>query len=283
MPHEVFRLETDHISLEVVPAFGARVTTLIDRRTDRNWLVSGALQGDQDDTASYGGNQACGWDECFPTVSPCKSSSWNKNLRDHGELWGRSWSYIDEQSALTTIYTGHNYRFQRRLELVGASVITSYELENCAAAAFPYLWSQHCLLNTRPGEQIVLRGIGDLQTDKGAVGWPLDRSGQDQSTILDAHAGTFEKSYAPVVGEASVGIQSETGSIWFNWNHADAGYFGLWRDFGGWPAENPVHQVALEPTSAPADDLASAKSINKECWLQPGETRHWTISVRLDH
>jgi len=283
MSHEVFQLENDQVLLDVVPAFGARVTSLLDRRSGRQWLVPGPLEGEQNDAAIFGAKQARGWDECFPTVAPCASASWKKSLRDHGELWGRPWTCSRDLNSVTAEYTTPDYRFQRRLVLEGASVTARYELENLANAAFPYLWSQHCLLNAQPGERIVLSGIGDLQSDAGAVDWPVDQQGQDQSVILASQAGFFQKAYAPVIGHADVGIDAENGSIRFTWNVGDAGYFGLWRDYGGWPADDPVHQIALEPTTAPADDLVSAKSGGNECWLHPGETRRWAIGVHLHH
>ena len=55
-------VESEAIRAEVEPAFGARVTSLVDRRTGRDWLVPGAAVPG----GAYGAAQAVGWDECFP-------------------------------------------------------------------------------------------------------------------------------------------------------------------------------------------------------------------------
>ncbi len=283
MSYRTLNLSNDLIELEVAPGFGARVTALIDRRSGRDWLVPGALVGGRDDAATYGGAQARGWDECFPTVAPCASLGWKARLRDHGSLWGRAWTCRRNATSIVAEIRSAGFRFERVLELQGASVTARYELENTGVAAFPFLWSQHCLLATRPGERIVLDGIGELRSKTGVLGWPADRDGRDQATIMDASARFYHKAYAPLDGQANVGIDADDGGIRWSWAAADAGYLGLWRDYGGWPADNPVHQVALEPTTAPADDLASAEALGKDIWLPPGDTRNWTVDIHLIH
>jgi hypothetical protein len=56
---------------------------------------------------------------------------------------------------------------------------------------------------------------------------------------------------------------------------------GLWLDYGGWPEEKPLHQVAIEPTSAAADDLAGALALGQARWLAPRETHEWSVRLTL--
>lgn len=254
-------IRNDTMALEIEPAFGARVTSLRDLRTGREWLVRGPVIGDPCDSATYRAEQARGWDECFPTVATCHHQVWGE-MRDHGALWGRPWH--DEGNGKAR-YEGPGYRFARQLALDGASILATYELSSTGSKPLDWMWSQHCLLAARPGERLVLDGIG-----------PLDRPDLPDRISRD---GTVLKAYGPVGDRASVGLDGPGGSIRIEWQGDEIGHVGVWVDFGGWPEEAPVHQVALEPTTAPADDLVSAG--NEAETLAPGESRRWHVTIRL--
>ena len=255
-------LSTDVLTLDYAPEFGARVTALVDRRTGRDWLVGGAMRGEVSDRAVYLGEEARGWDECFPTVAPCTHPAWG-GMRDHGALWGRPWQDDGRGAAW---FETEGYRFARTLVPEGAAVHCRYELANTGAAPMLWMWSQHCLLDARPGERLVLEGVG-----------AFDAADVPRAVARD---GTVLKTYAPVHGQVSVGLTGPEGGIRFEWDAEETGFLGLWLDFGGWPETDPVHQLALEPTTAPADHLAAAG--DAAALLRPGETQGWTVTLRLE-
>lgn len=266
------QLQNERVAITLEPDFGARVTALVDLHTGRDWLVSGALIGSQKDDAVYGGQQACGWDECFPTVAPCESADWKQNLRDHGDMWGRPWSTKLFDQAVHCEYAGNGFQFSRFIKLIGNSVVVDYQVKNIGEAEIPYLWSQHCLLACEAGEHIVLDGIENLIGRDGAP---------DLRPIRAINANYAFKSYGRVNKRASVGIQGVEENIRISWLAADLPYFGLWLDYGGWPTDAPVHQIAFEPTSAPADDLNEAIEKSSEVWLAPNEVRNWQVIFEL--
>jgi hypothetical protein len=285
-------ISNERIALSIAPEFGARLTTLIDRGTDRNWLVDGALVGERSDEAVFGGDQARGWDECFPTVAPCADRTHGRQLRDHGDLWGRPWTCSVSGDAVQACYEGAGYRFVRDLKLTGDTMELVYQVTNCGSQPIPYLWSQHCLLATGLGDRIDLEGIGPMTVSVGrSVGAPLT-TGQFEwpdllpgtsnlRPVLDATANFFMKAYAPVCGQTKASVTGSDGSINFSWANADIPFLGLWLDYGGWPEECPVHQIAIEPTTAAADDLAGALRNNQAQWLDRRETRRWTVEITL--
>ena len=234
-------VQSEAIRAEVEPAFGARVTSLVDRRTGRDWLVSGPpVAGD-----TYGGAQAVGWDECFPTVAPCEHLDWGA-VRDHGELWGRPWAADGDVLSCGT----PRFRFSRRLTAEGDRLHADYAVE----CDDPWMWSQHALLALRAGERFAFEGA-----NPGAVG-PVERD-----------TGLAEKTYAPAEGR----VRAAAGGIAFGWDAADVPVLGLWRSYGGWPPGGPpAHQVAIEPTTHAADDLASAEAPRR------GPAR-WRVTLHL--
>lgn len=272
MERGTIQLKNERISIILEPDFGARVTALVDRQTGRNWLVPGALNGSQEDNAVFGGQESCGWDECFPTVAPCASATWKRNLRDHGDMWARPWATKMINEAFHSVYAGTGFQFRRQIKLSGNSVIVDYQVENTSEAEIPYLWSQHCLLACKPGEHIVLDGIEILDMGNGAP---------DLGPIRSVDANYAFKSYGQVKKRASVGINGGEENIRISWSATAVPFFGLWLDYGGWPTDSPVHQVAFEPTTAPADDLNEAIGQSNEIWLTPNGIHSWQVTFEL--
>ncbi|WP_426127734.1 hypothetical protein [Pararhizobium sp. PWRC1-1] len=271
-------LANDRMSLTLVPEYGARITGLRDRLTGRQWLIPGDLSTDTGSDAIYGADQARGWDECFPTVAPCKHPSWGI-LRDHGVLWGTAWDVVEASvDCIDTQYVSPDFRFVRRLSLHDATLTADYAVTNRAAAPLAYLWSQHCLLAVTPEDRIALCGCDNLTADELPYDWP-DYPRRDLSRIGTASDGFALKSYAMTPAVASAEIVNPDGGIRFCWDGIPA--FGLWQSFGGWPADDPVHQVALEPATAAADHLVAAEAIGQAKTVEPRATHRWSVRVTL--
>ncbi len=286
-------LDNGTLRLRLEPDFGGRVTDLIDLRTGRNWLVDGPAVGSPEQDATFGVEQARGWDECFPSAAPCRVDAWPMALRDHGEFWGRQ---IDiEASDESTTVTGQAgpLRFQRALMLDGDRISLVYRAANEGTAAMPYLWAQHLLIAPEAGDRLELPGITSLDAAflsqnghhlaKGFVGFPDPQ--RDGLPILDrVHPLTTNlaaKFFTSVSGETEARVVGRRGAFTLRWNAKAAGHFGLWLDYGGWPAEAPVSQISLAPSTAPMESLADAVASGKAVWLQPGEVREWTVFIQI--
>src|SRR3954469_21925798 len=117
-------LDNGELRVEIRPELGAQVASLVDLASGREWLDQPPTGPDRsgDLESVYGGAQACGWDECFPTVNPVEypEQPWQgARLAAHGELWCRPWVAERDGDALVTRIDGARlpYRFTRRLWL----------------------------------------------------------------------------------------------------------------------------------------------------------------------
>src|SRR5438445_361846 len=90
---EVFILSNQEVELAVVPELGARIISLKDVRTGREWLwhPAGRRKLFRNRTGdNFERSPLVGLDECLPTIAPC---SWQeRDLPDHGEVWAAAWS-----------------------------------------------------------------------------------------------------------------------------------------------------------------------------------------------
>ena len=142
---ETMTLENDQMLISLCPPFGARVITLRDKRTGRDWIGAGACVGSAADDAEFGRDAATGWDECFPTVTSCVSPD-GRRLRDHGELWGRPWDITAvSATSVTALRSSAQFGFERTLTLTGGALVCQYRIENRSDDPMEYLWAMHAL------------------------------------------------------------------------------------------------------------------------------------------
>lgn len=271
-------LVNDHVRLTLAPEYGARVTGLTDLATGRQWLVEGGFTSDVGEDAVYGAAAARGWDECFPTVGVCDHPDWG-GLRDHGTLWGRPWEVVAVRlDRIETCFSDREFAFTRALSLSANTVTANYVVINLGDSALPYLWSQHCLLATTPDDTIALAGQGKMIAGGTDYDWPAHPL-RNLTQVGPVTEGFALKSYAATSGAAFAEIMNPNGGIRFDW--ADVPSFGLWLSYGGWPEAAGVHQVALEPTTATADDLALAEALGQARVLAPQDTHRWQVKISL--
>jgi galactose mutarotase-like enzyme len=285
------RIENEAIALTVASHYGARVVSLIDKRTGRDWMAPGGESANTGEDAVYLSDEAVGWDECFPTVAPwdATSTAWNRRLRDHGDLWGRPWR-VDSQSTISivTTYAAAEFTFTRALALEGASVQASYSVRNEGSRPLPFMWALHGLLAVSPADRIDLPGISEVEATYLAHGdrtiraahlaWP----GPDPAIglALDRVHGADEqfagKLYTSGLNAAAVG--DDRGALHIAWRQ-DVKHLGIWFNYGGWPEAGGVHHIALEPTTAPVDHLGQAIVGGTAINLAPNDSRRWGVSL----
>jgi galactose mutarotase-like enzyme len=284
---EIVVIENEDLRVGVMPDYGARVVSLLDKASGRDWILSGDPSPNTGEDAVYGADEAVGWDECFPTVAPWQADDtiWGRRLRDHGDVWGRSSAVTARTaSALTTERADATFRFRRTLSLDGKVLTAAYEIENLSSCEMPYLWALHGLLAVTPSDRILIDGIDRVAATYLAdhddtlgprmVTWPdpagtlpfaLDRVQPSNRRF----AGKF---YADVPGRrAAVGH----GSAYLVLTWDDGLALGIWLNYGGWPSAGGPHHIALEPTSAPADHLGEALATS----VPPGDHRNWAVTL----
>ena len=287
-------IESEAMRVAVLPAFGARVVSLLDKRSAREWMFEGGQTSDTGEDAVYGADAAVGWDEWFPTVSPWDASqtAWQRRLRDHGDIWGRPWT-VDAHDArsLTTTYATAEFAFSRSLSVDGPVLTAAYRVENRMAVEMPFLWALHGLLAATVADRVDLPGRTAVSTtylaragksfSVPAVPWPGSRLelGFDLDEVQPEAAGFAGKFYDQG-GERRAALGHGDQWLVMGWSPPiDA--LGIWLNYGGWPDPPRGHHIALEPTTAPADHLGEALRTGEATWIKPGAAATWTITLTL--
>lgn len=89
---ETYWLNNGEVELAVVPDLGAKIISLKNLRTGREWMwhPSGGLKLFRNRPGGdFSQSPLVGADECLPTIAPC--SRQGRELPDHGEVWSVPW------------------------------------------------------------------------------------------------------------------------------------------------------------------------------------------------
>ena len=275
-------LESAALTLDFEPRRGAKIVSLRQRATGREWIESGeTLPADPPDPGvSFDEGDMCGWDEMMPTIEPCRYPGRDLELADHGELWRRAWDVVETtaMSATTTVVDPVlGCRLTRTLRL-DETFLIEYALTNESSAERCVLWAAHPLFAHRPGTRLVLEGLlVETAEGEGPVRtWPA--GGFSLEALA---AGEYQKLFARALAPRPSATLIDADGPWLRlgWRRDDASYLGIWLDQAAL-ARHPV--VALEPTNAGHDalDVAIASARFDRAWcLAPGASRHWRLEV----
>lgn len=270
---ELFVLSNQDVELGVVPELGARLISLKDLRTGREWLwhpVDGRALFRNGVKDNFEGSPLVGMDECLPTIAPC---SWRqRNLPDHGEVWAAPWVVDFDAWERGLLRTSVNLKisplhFERTIELQENEVRLTYVLRNRAASEELYLWAMHPLLRLETGDRLELPASTRALLED--VAWipSLAAAGPKDGC---------EKLFASSITDGWAAIDNpKTGDfLQFEWEPAENNTLGLWLNRGGWHGH---HHFALEPTNGYPDSLTTAAQ-GRRCGVVPD---HGSVSWQV--
>jgi galactose mutarotase-like enzyme len=275
---EVLTLRNGSLELTAVPELGAKIISLKNLRTGREWMYRppGGLRlfrnrpGDD-----FAASTLVGWDECLPTIAPC---AWDaRTLPDHGEAWSVAWD-VDRaawQQCMLSTSVGLSISplvFRRTLALAGREIRVDYGLTNRSEQSQAFLWAMHPLLAIQPGDRLDLPA--EVRGQLAAETWvdALDLGGRTPA-CAKVFAGPLRAGRAGVVNPA------RGDGLAFAWDAGENPLLGVWLTRGGW---NGHHHLALEPTNGMPDSLADAVEKNHSAWIPPRATRSWSVRLCLE-
>jgi len=307
-----FSLQNSLIKVVMVPALGGKIASLIDLRTNREWL----WQNPEPDgiEAQYGADYVrylCGWDECFPSIcqTAFPADPWlDVTIPDHGEIWSLPWNTRLKENGdsieLTSVVQGKQlpYTFERTIQLNADApeLWMKYCATNHSDSPMPFIWSSHPTLAASPGDKLI------LPTDKMFLFHSLaERFGKQNSqiswpTATDAIGTKLNLSVLPrretatslklfsttsELSSAALADSDSRSKLIFEFDPDQITNVGVWLNFGalsiieGSPAS---YCIAIEPCIGSTDDLSLAYQSGEAAILAPRSRRRWQLKVRVE-
>jgi len=310
-------LQNDRLRVSVLPEAGGKIAELVDLKSGRNWLWSNPdiPFGRNEYGANYGQVlDSGGWDEILMSVKPTQLKLANKAIvvPDHGDVVGQTWAVLqtDEEDDGTAVckmsVTGRAAKYlmtrTMRLEQDKARLSVNYSLINNESFALPWYWCAHTLLAAEPGMRIELPARQDFRVDEFASdqGRPIRLNGQwpglsmEKGAALDLSQAFKSKTdgdgfaakvfvRSPAIGSVSVVIGGTSERLTLQYDSAQLPWLGLWINNNGWSGNGgaPYQNLGLEPATTAYDDVAEALEKDSIDWLQPGETRRWSLAMEV--
>ena len=274
---QVYILSNRQTELAVVPELGAKIISLKNRRTGREWMwhPDGGLRlfrncpGEE-----FSSSPLVGMDECLPTIEPCV---WRGHkLPDHGEVWAAAWDVDAEAWKNGFLRTSVSLKtspfdFARTIELHENEVRLNYQLINRSAASEYFLWAMHPLLRLQVEDQLV------LPKSTRAL-W----NGFDWIDAVDSAVpkGKCSKLLGGPLTEGMASIENRrTGDrLQLEWSPSENNALGLWLTRGGWHGH---HHFAVEPTNSGADALTDAVAREWCGRLAGSSSTGWEVIFRV--
>ncbi|MGA0845409.1 MAG: hypothetical protein ACO3RV_02625 [Luteolibacter sp.] len=282
-------LSNESVSLEILPSVGGKISSLIDKKSDHEWLWTNPwlkLRNPHYGESYVSSLDFGGWDEIFPSIEPCRISTPEGEVvvPDHGDLVQLPWRVVASgMNCIEMEVEGRclPFLFRRHIDLEGAKIRLNYSVQNLANYPFPWMWCTHLLMPLDPDTMLeaaadfhVFHGMGTAAClhDR-AISW---------SELPPRSERWSAKLFSQFRSLNSVRISKRDGlSLRLDWNSFDIPYLGLWVNHGGWSGcgSDPYLNLGIEPTTQPADQLSAVKDPPQ---LQPRETIQWSLDVTLN-
>ena len=302
-------LQNSSVAISFLPGAGGNISVITDLQTGRNWLwqnphlpITNNRSGE-----NYGQSlDSGGWDEILLSIATSEIEATNSTrveIADHGDLVRQSWTAEiqsdtngNQRCRMTAGGATLNYDFVRMVRLQSdAPIITfDYSLTNNEAFEWPFYWCPHALLDAQSGMTIELPPDLPFHLDGAEVPaierWPRlpveGRPSLDLSNSFAADGEVFaHKVFArsPSDGTVSVVAPGTNERLTMTFDPDVLPWLGLWINNRGWSGcgSEPHQNLGLEPSTTNYDCVAEAVRNDAIDWIQPGETRAWTLTVEL--
>ncbi|MBI9107444.1 MAG: hypothetical protein JEZ04_11930 [Spirochaetales bacterium] len=284
-------LENDLLRVTLVPSAGARTASMIylPEREELLWQNPSPTHAMVKYTQPFPDGEGAGFDEMFPTINPCPypDSPWKGiEMPDHGEVWALPWNCVIEPDCVRLDVHGVRlpYRLSKSVRLEGAVMKSVYRLENCSPFPMPFLYAAHPLFNVTAGDRIIvpdnLKSVINSVSSEALPEYGAEHEWTDALSVMPPENPTgFKKYYFTgknTEGWSALRREELSLEIRMSCSAEELPYLGIWMNEGGWADQ---YNLALEPASAPMDDLPAARSFDAESVLGPNEVREWTLDI----
>lgn len=243
-------LITPKVELRFRPNDGARIVSLRNRQTGREWLVP----AEHEPRPSYGdkytsARRVYGWDEMLGTTEP------TDDIPDHGEVWAVPWR---ESPALSTDGLRHEVTGRvlpltlvREILPTATGISFRYQLVNRGSTRCVAYWGAHPFFAVGRSANIVF----DLQDVHARIDIPSSQSGKlDWPAVLRAadalRDGEFMKAWVRIPERGSLTVIDGQDRLRIGWEGRATEHLAVVWDrcrFASVPA------LAIEPMTAAAD------------------------------
>lgn len=300
-------IESDMLAVQFMPELGAKMVSLVCRKTGREFLAQAA--GAEYKVLEYDGDyvesECSGFDDMFPTIDRVFYDSYpwkGVEIPDHGEICGLPWDCERGSDSLHMSVHGVRfpYRLEKRIEFETPNVLKiDYRAVNLSEFDMDFLWAAHPMINAEEGGEILvpyengaavtcgfswdegLAGYGDAMT------WPQARGRDGKARALNVTPARDEEG-----NNYKFFFDHKMPDGWCAYRYPDGGpllrlsfpadkvpYLCVWVNEGSF---HGLHNVAMEPCTGSYDRPDLAKQHRQNSVLKARDEYSWYLKFHLE-
>ncbi len=310
--YEAWTRETNGLSVAIVPSLGAKIVSLTNKATGREWLwSSGKPLGNRGYGSPFGDGDESGWDEMFPGINVCAypDEPWRGSIvPDHGEVWSLPWrADLSEDGSLRCSVEGRRfpYTLDKTVSFAADDTLRiDYAVTNLSDSPFSFLWAAHPLLKAEAGMKLrVPDQLKTIEMTYSAMerlggfgarhGWPItepngriapeeEHGARIDLSVIEPNEGRYAEKYyfadRLTDGWAELFDPATGEAVTFRFPADRVPYLAVWANYGGFGGH---YHVAIEPATGTMDDLAYAMNERRVAVVAPGGQYRWHLEVSV--
>ena len=271
-----FSLENDLLKIEVIPELGGRISSLIYKPTEKNWIWSNETIGLKkiDNGIDYDNNWQGGWEELFPNDA-IEQFSWGEGY-DHGELWFNSWNIIDYsefQLVLGINNLESKTKFLKTISINKSKLKVSYSAEISFFDHF--LFKLHLAI---PIEDSLKKLIDQSKIEKVESDFGNILGTENENYFLNPkkNTGLYDFGYFDTSANLVEVIDKKNNKLKLTFDKNILKYFWIFQSQGGW---NQHNVLVLEPCTNGKKIISDAVQSNQSIKGPTILNTHYSVEV----
>ncbi|ACC98166.1 Putative galactose mutarotase [Elusimicrobium minutum Pei191] len=295
--------ENGNIRAEFLPDYAAKMVSLQNKKTDKEFLFQSDLPALKIPpySAPFSEYDSSGFDEVFPSIDRCPYPSGSYAgviIPDHGEVWAMSWEIgeITDNGFKASVKSKTlPYIFTRETIIKDNEITFNYTVTNTSdKEEFKFIWALHCLLACSPQTRLLtpedLTKVMTVEHSTKTLGpWgtihnypyalSTDNKKIDLSATESKESNSCEKFYflkQNTEGWCGVEHQDTGDKLVYKYDADKVPYLGVWKTQGGYRGD---YNIALEPCTGVYDDLYVADKIKKLSKIPPHGEYSWQFKM----
>ncbi len=238
------------------------------------------------DYGKYEERPVYGYDDCFPSVEPCRFPGMDWDVPDHGEVCYLPFQVAEIADKLTFNVKSRMLpvELKRELRFNEDTLIWDFEVSNKGVNTIPF---QHVIHPLMPLSPVVNLDLPHFQTVFDAIAGKklkLENANDVEKYLLDQKQGTANMLFLQNIQDDHLSLGFVNGmqlEMTYPRNHFSS--IGIWWNNSGYPDEDGCrrNECAFEPIPGLTSTLTDAYK-NGTCMIvAPGQKLNWQITWKI--
>jgi hypothetical protein len=276
---EKVELKTGNREVVCLPEDGGRIDSLSYKHQQILTSRPDDFKAPEQDYGVYETRPVYGYDDCFPSVDPCRYPGLGIDIPDHGELYRLNWQVHKHYNKLMCSTESRllPVTFKRQMVFQDNSLIWNFEVINRGGKQLPFIHIMHALMPLDQITGIKLPGFKEIYDE-----FRDSRSGigKIEQYLLNLKPPAVEMLLLLKIDNGEVVLEFESGrKLLIEFDETVFPALGIWWNNRAYPDEAGCRRTecAFEPIPGTSSELTRCYEKNTYLTAPSGEMKCWTI------